>query len=51
MTDNTYTCREYRQEMILLSLKKRLAAADISEEEKKYLQQQIAEVEQSMGME
>jgi hypothetical protein len=46
--NNKYTCNEYRQEMILLGLRKRLASPDLSEEEKKRLKEEIAEVEQAM---
>lgn len=47
---SSYTCREYREEMILLALQKKLAAPDLPREEKEQLQKEIAEVEAQMGM-
>ncbi len=49
-TTGKYTCTEYREEMILLSLQKRLAAPDLTPEEKKQLLAEIAEVEKQMGI-
>ncbi len=46
----TYTCREYREEMILLALQKKLAAPDLPSEEKQRILREIAEVEARMGM-
>lgn len=45
-----YTCNEYREEMILLGLQKRLASPGLTSEEKKSLLQEIAEVEKQMGI-
>lgn len=45
-----YTCQEYREEMILLSLQKKLAAPDLPPEEKQRILEEIAEVEARMGM-
>lgn len=45
-----YTCREYREEMILLALQKKLAAPDLTPDEKEKLLTEIAEVEACMGM-
>ncbi|MFN2357224.1 MAG: hypothetical protein ABR534_05755 [Desulfotignum sp.] len=47
---STYTCQEYREEMILLALQKRLSAKDLTLEEKNHLQKEIALVETRMGM-
>jgi hypothetical protein len=47
---STYTCREYREEMILLALQKKLTAPDLSPEEKQRIVEEIAEVEARMGM-
>jgi hypothetical protein len=47
---STYTCREYREEMILLALQKKLAAPDLSLEEKQRILKEIAEVEARMGI-
>jgi hypothetical protein len=45
-----YTCQEYREEMILLALQKRLSAKDLTPEEKDRLQEEIALVEAKMGI-
>lgn len=45
-----YTCSEYREEMMLLGLKRRLHAEDVSEEERKSLEERIKDLESSMGM-
>jgi len=51
LSSNTpYTCNEYREEMLLLGLQRRLHADDISEEERKRLQERIRDLETSMGM-
>ena len=49
--NNKYTCNEYREEMILLGLKKKLASTILTEEEKKELNIRIKEIEKSMDME
>jgi len=45
-----YTCQEYREEMILLALQKKLSAPDLPPEEKDQLLAEIAAVEARMGM-
>ena len=45
-----YTCTEYREEMILLGLKQRLADPDLSETEKQALLARINQLEQEMEM-
>lgn len=45
-----YTCNEYREEMILLGLQKKLSSEDLTPEEKKALLREIAEVEKQMGI-
>jgi len=47
---NKYTCNEYREEMILLGLQKRLASGDLTPKERKNLLREIAEVEKQMGI-
>jgi hypothetical protein len=47
---NKYTCHEYREEMQLLGLQKRLHDKDISEEERQDLKEKIKDLEASMGM-
>lgn len=45
-----YTCTEYRQEMILLGLKRRLADPALPEAEKRQIAAQIRDLEKRMGM-
>ena len=45
-----YTCGDYRQEMVLLGLKKRLALGGLAPDEKKELEEEIARLEKEMGM-
>ena len=47
---NNYTCNEYREEMILAALQRRLQQEDLSEEERAELLREIAELEERMGM-
>jgi len=48
--DNKYTCNEYREEMMLLGLQRRLNTEDISEEERQRLKERIKDLEVAMGM-
>ena len=50
-SNGKYTCNEYREEMILLGLQKRLASHTLTPEEKKDLLRQIAKIEKQMGIE
>lgn len=45
-----YTCNEYREEMILLALQRRLANPELTPEERKALEAEIAQVEKEMGL-
>lgn len=45
-----YTCNEYREEMILLGLRKRLSSGNLSAEEKESLLREIQRVEEEMGI-
>ena len=47
---NRYTCNEYRQEMVLIGLKKQLQKKDLSEEARRILQEQIHQLETEMDM-
>jgi hypothetical protein len=49
--NNKYTCNEYREEMILLGLKKKLTSSDLTEAEKEALNKEIKKIEKSMDME
>ena len=51
MTKNSdYTCADYREEMILLSLRRRLEDPDVSEEEKPAIRAKIQELEKSLDI-
>ncbi len=45
-----YTCTEYRQEMILLGLKRKLEDPGLPEAERICIAEKIRELEQLMGM-
>ena len=45
-----YTCVDYRTEMILLGLKRRLELEDLSAKEKEEILKQIKKLEASMGL-
>ena len=45
-----YTCTDYRTEMILLGLKRRLELEDLSGEEKEEILKQIRKLEAIMGL-
>ena len=46
----TYTCSDYRAEMMLLSLRRRLERENLSDDEKEALKIQIDRIEKEMGM-
>ncbi len=48
--DAQYTCREYREEMVLLGLRRRLAQEDLPEEERRVLRARLVELEAEMEM-
>ena len=45
-----YTCVDYRMEMILLGLKRRLQNESLSEEEKEDIRLQIQKLEATLGL-
>ncbi len=45
-----YTCQDYRKEMVLLSLKKRLLEEELSEDERAFLVQSIEDMEKEIGL-
>jgi hypothetical protein len=45
-----YTCKEYRQEMILLALRRKLLLVDLTEEERLRLTGEVARLERELGM-
>jgi hypothetical protein len=45
-----YTCAEYRQEMILLGLRRRLEDPNLPDAEKERIIQQLKSLEDEMGM-
>ncbi|MBW1821877.1 MAG: hypothetical protein JRI92_08950 [Deltaproteobacteria bacterium] len=46
----SYTCRDYRQEMMLLGLKNRLSSENLSDEEKRNIVEEIKKLETVMCM-
>ena len=46
---NTYTCNEYREEMILLGLRQKLKNTELSSAEKSKLEKEIKELEDKIG--
>ena len=45
-----YTCNEYREEMVLLGLQRRLTAHGLTDSEKEAIRAEIARVEKQMGL-
>lgn len=45
-----YTCNDYRQEMILVGLRRQLTDPDIDPAEKKRIEEEIRKLEAAMGM-
>ena len=45
-----YTCNEYRAEMILLGLNKKLNQKNLTPEERQKIKEEIARLELEMGM-
>jgi len=45
-----YTCREYREEMTLIGLRKMLEKKDLKPEEREYIEKKIQELEEKMGL-
>ncbi len=51
MTQNSaYTCADYREEMMLLGLRRRLEDPGVSEEEKPAIRARIQELEKSLDI-
>ncbi len=52
MSENNaqYTCREYREEMVLLGLRRRLEQEDLPEEEMQALRARLQELEAEMSL-
>jgi hypothetical protein len=47
---SNYTCTEYRQEMILLGLKRQLESPGLPEAQRMHIAEKINELERQMGM-
>lgn len=45
-----YTCNEYRAEMILLALERKLAQNDLSDAERQSIREEIERLKDEMGM-
>lgn len=50
MASKKYTCNEYREEMILMALKKRAATPDLTPSEHREIMEEIKRLEALMGM-
>lgn len=50
-TGGRYTCKEYREEMTLLNLRRQLYRADLSDEEKERINETIDRLTKDMDME
>jgi hypothetical protein len=48
--DKKPTCNDYRQEMMLLGLRRRLAEEDLSDSEKQAIEAEIKKLEESMQL-
>ena len=48
-TPSTYTCNEYRLEMVLLALRQRLHQPDLAEQEREKLVKEVARLEKEIG--
>lgn len=46
---STYTCNEYREEMILLALRQRVQQPDLDDDEKEKLVKEIVRLEKEIG--
>ncbi len=46
----SYTCNEYREEMILLALQQRLQCPDLTKEEREELTGEIARLAEKIGL-
>lgn len=51
MSNNKYTCNEYREEMILLSLQRQLKNKELTDSEREKLLEEIKKIEKNMDME
>lgn len=49
-SSTSYTCNEYREEMILLALEQRLGRPDLSDSEKKRIETEIERLKSEMGL-
>lgn len=49
VSSTTYTCNEYREEMILLGLRQKLLQPELSAEERDKLIKEIARLEKAIG--
>ena len=45
----TYTCNEYREEMILAGLRKQLSRKDLSAQERQKIEKEVTRLEKEMG--
>ncbi|MCD6184509.1 MAG: hypothetical protein J7K84_01765 [Deltaproteobacteria bacterium] len=50
MGTGSYTCKDYREEMMMLGLQKRLHDKNLSDAERHAITKQIKEIKKKMGM-
>ncbi len=48
-TTPQYTCNDYREEMILLALRQKLARSDLTDDQRAKLAREIADLEKTIG--
>ena len=44
------TCNDYREEMTLLALKRRLTSTELSDQERRQIEEEIQQFEKKIGM-
>jgi hypothetical protein len=49
-TGNKYTCTDYRREMLLLALQRRISQEKLTDAERRELEETIQRLEAEMGM-
>jgi hypothetical protein len=49
-TSRNYTCNEYREEMILLGLRRQLQQPGLTDDERKRLEEEVSRLERLIGM-
>ena len=50
MSEHPYTCQDFRQEMIILGLRRRLQDSSLSEQERQAILERLQDLEAEAGM-